>query len=124
MIETYAISRNDFYILIKYSKKTPDGYYWYPNFHNLCLKSGKNSDDGYYYDRKLFEYKLYFKPEELEAFVSKKKIDIDIDFMYRKSIKFYENNKELKYLDLKDNIPSSDYNLHELIDCFEYIYKD
>lgn len=124
MIKNYAISRKDFLLLIKYSEKTKDGYYWYPIFPEICSKNGHISDEEYYYDREYFIHKLYFKPEELDAFLSKKKMEFDIENMYRKSIMFYDTNKELKYLKLEDTIPGSEFKLYELIDCFEYIYSD
>lgn len=123
MIEEYAITRKDLYTLIKLCDKTKDGYYWYPNFITLVIQKGNENDSKYYYSRDLFRYKLYFKPDELEAFLAEKKMDIDIDYMYRKSVIFYDNNKELSFLRLKDYIPRMKYKLYELIDCFEYIYR-
>ena len=104
-------------------KKTNDGFYWYPSFIYENSLEGNCKDYEFYYPREMFKFKLYFSEDDIKAYLSKKKIDnFDIDFMFRKSIQFYDNNKELKkYKNINIKLPGVEFTLNELIDCFEYL---
>lgn len=123
MIHEYYYTREQIVEnIINDGKITNDGYYWYPNFININLKEGNEKDYEYYYPRELFKYKLYFSRYELKIYLSKIKLDYDIDDMYRKSIKFYENNISLININnINKKLPNVDFTLNELIDCFEYL---
>lgn len=104
-------------------KKTNDGFYWYPNFSYENLLEGNCKDYEFYYPREMFKFKLYFSKSEIEAYLAKNKINnFDIDFMFRKSIQFYDNNKNLiEYKNINKKLPNVEFTLNELIDCFEYL---
>ena len=123
MLNSYNLSRIELVKLIKSSNKTLDGNYWFPRFLELAFEKGRQNDP-YYYTREYFRYKMYFNKDEINIFLAKeRKNDFDIEEMYRKSLMFYDVNKELSTLGINDYIPTQKYKLCELIDCFEYIYS-
>lgn len=121
MINLYKFNRNDIINLIKAQKKTNDGHYWYPNFDDINEMKGNENDDEYYYARELFKHKMYFTVADIEIYLSKKKMKVNIDVKYRKALRFYEINKELKKFKIDDIVPPNEFTVAELIDSYEYI---
>lgn len=120
MINHYKLSREDIVKLIKSEETTKDGHYWYPYFDDLNEIKGQK-EDNYYYPREMFKHKLYFTNEDIELYLAKKKMNINMDVKYRKGIRFYDINKELKNLKLNDVVPPNQFSISELIDAYEYI---
>ena len=121
MINHYKLDRNDIINLIKNNQKTRDGNYWYPYFDEINEEKGKKNDCDYYYPREMFKHKMYFTDEDVELYLSKEKKDINMDAKYRKSLQFYETNKELKSLNISDLVLPNEFTVEELIDSYEYI---
>lgn len=122
LFSNYALSREDILHIIKKEKKTKDGNYWAPKIMNIMLIKGKVKDTEYYYERSLFKNKMYFSPIDIEIFLSKEPFsDLDIDEWSKKTLRFYETNKELADFDVNEYLPSQDFSVAELIDMYEYL---
>lgn len=121
----YALTRIQLKILIERSNKTKDGNYWCPWFPLVLKQRGFYNDVGYTYERCFFEDFTIFNEDLLEYFMKKSSLrhedmsKIEMIGGYMKG--FYDNNKELATLNLKDVIPFNLYTLEELIDNFIYI---
>lgn len=126
MINEYKLSREKIVDMIKSNNnRTHDGFYWYPKFILENLIQGNEKDYEYYYPRDFFKYKMYFSNNDIDAYLSKKKLMFNIDSMYRKSFDFFDKNKDLINIDnIKKNIPSVDFTIENLIDCYEYIFNN
>lgn len=120
MINHYKFSREDIVKIIKTKDKTEDGHYWFPDFDDFNELKG-NKEDSYYYSRDMFKHKMYFTDEDIQLYTAKKKKNTDIDFKYRKAVRFYEINKELKSFNVNDIVPPNKFTVAELIDAYEYI---
>ena len=46
---------------------------------------------------------------------------VNTDVKYRKALRFYEINKELKNFKIDDIVPPNEFTVSELIDSYEYI---
>lgn len=118
----YIFSRDDIVMLIKKNKKTKDGNYWCPNIINIILIKGKVDDNKYFYERSLFKYKLYYSELDIEILLSEEPLsEIDIDEWYRKSLRFYDTNKELTDFDINECIPGQEFTIEELIDTYDFL---
>ena len=121
---SYLFSREYIISIIrKKSEKTKDGYYFYPFFNFInCLKGNINDKD-YYYNRYIFYNKYYFTDNDINIYLSKKNLDIDL-FEYQKKINnFYEIIKNIKIKDLFSNIDGYLYNMNDIIDNYEFKYN-
>lgn len=119
----YRHSREEIVKTIRNCEKTKDGFYWCPKFRILNLDVGNIKDD-YYYKRELFEYKMYFSEKEIGVYLSKERLDYSFLDLYKKSQRFYENNKNIQSLNINDYVFKNKFKVGELIDCFEFIINN
>jgi hypothetical protein len=126
MIGYYKYTRDQIVKYIKKSQKTCDGYYFAPRFDILNSKTGNldgENDKVYYFPREYFNNKICFSEDDIGAYLSKKKIDYDIEKMNKLDNAIYDVIKDIRYLNLEDEVDNKDFNLNELIDTTIYIYK-
>jgi hypothetical protein len=116
-------SRKELKDMITKSPQTKDGYFFFPRFRVLIELPGKISDSGYFYDRMLFKDKAVFDEYDLKLFMSKKKMNVDLEFNKLLNDKINDVIDGLEFLDLKDKVPNKDFSLEELIDTSIYITK-
>ena len=118
----FLFSREELVSFIKKGEKTQDGHYWCPRVYLILEINGDIKDEKYIYERNMFKHKLYYTKQDIEIFLETEALlDIDVDDLYRKSYKFYETNKELTILSIKDKIPGKEFTLEELIDTYEFM---
>ena len=110
MIRYCFFSRKELKDMILKSPRTKDGYYFFPRFRVLVQTPGKIADSGFFYDRVLFKDKAIFDEYDLKLFMSKKKMNVDLEF-----------NKLLN--DKVNDVTNKDFSLEELIDTSIYITK-
>lgn len=121
MLNNYKFTRENVVKQItSFDEATRDGHYWFPLFDEINEEKGENLDD-YFYPREMFKHKMYFTKEDIRLYLSKRKERINMDVKYRKALRFYETNKELKRFNVKDIVPPNEFTVGELIDAFEYI---
>lgn len=121
MLNNYKFTRENIVKQItSFDEATQDGHYWFPLFDEINEEKGENLDD-YFYPREMFKHKMYFTKEDIRLYLSKRKERINMDVKYRKALRFYETNKELKRFNVKDIVPPNEFTVGELIDAFEYI---
>lgn len=119
MIKYFKFDREEIINNIKKTKKTNDGHYWYPKFLEMNEQQG-DKDDDYYYSRDLFRYKMYFTDKDIDLYLSKKRKNINMDIKYRKALRFYETNKELKNFNVDDIVPPNSFSIGDLVDAYEF----
>ena len=117
------MSRKELVEMIKKSPITKDKYYFFPRFRALVLLPGNIKDDGYYYDRSFFKDKMCFDETDLRMFTSRKKATADADLKRFIDNKLKDVLKGIEFLQLKDQVPGTDYTLEELIDNTIYLVK-
>lgn len=121
MLLLYKFTREDIVKKIKsYDKQTNDGHYWFPIFDEVNEERGITTDD-YYYPREMFKNKLYFTEDDIKLYLAKRKQRVNMDLKYRKALRFYDINKELKLYHVNDKVPPNEFTVGELIDAYEFI---
>lgn len=118
----YAYSRDDIVRTIRDCECTSDGIYWCPYVWDKLMREGLLDDSIYAYKREMFEKKMYFTENDIDLFLSEKKIfNLDELNYYNKSKRFSSINDDLKNLSIYDYVPNKLFTLEELLDCYEYI---
>lgn len=123
MLRSCLMTRKELVEIIKKAPITKDKYYYFPRFRALVLLPGNIKDDGYYYDRSLFRDKMCFDETDLKMFTARKRAIVDADLRRFIDNKLKEVLKGIEFLQLKDQVPGTDYTLEELIDNTIYLVK-
>ena len=74
MENLFKYSREELAKYIRNSEMTTDDIYWCPTFCEMLFERGNNNDRKYAYKRELFENRMYFKEEDIELFLTERKI--------------------------------------------------
>lgn len=119
---TYKYTRKTILSLIRGGKKTKDGHFWCPYVFDLIELMGDVSDKDYFYPRRMFGSKLYWTELEIEMFMARENLNLDINTVNVNAVKFYETNKNLINFELNMKLYKMNFTLAELIDCFEFKY--
>lgn len=119
---SFKYSRTTLSKIIRHSNQTKDEFYWCPFIHTILLEPGSCQDNDYFYNRDLFEKKLYFTEYDLQLLMEKEEIQgFDQIYYKQKSEKFFNTNEELVNLEVYDRVPKNVFTVGELIDTFEFI---
>lgn len=123
MLRYCCFSREELVGMIKTAPRTKDGCFFFPRFKVLILLQGKQADEGYHYDRIWFVNKICFTDLDIQMFLAKRKLNLDLSILNIIEQKLNEVLKGMEFLNLSDRIPGEDYTLEELIDTTIYITK-